>query len=296
MNLNQLRVFNSVADALSITAAARALKISQPAVSKQLADFEHSLGTALVDRLPRGIRLTAAGELLASHARRIFQSEEAAERALAELLGLEGGSLFVGASTTIGSYLLPRVLGEFHAAHPRVALELSIGNTKTVTRELVDGKLDVGLTEGLPPGDSLHHEVLTHDEMVLITAPDHPWGARACVTLREIATVPLICREQGSGTREVIEAALQGEGLVVEPAMSLGSTEAVKHAVIAGVGVAFVSRLTVEFEVEAQRLRTIDVEGLRIRRGLHVLTNPSKHPSPAAGAFRKLLARHYPTS
>ncbi len=293
MNLNQLRVFKAVSDELSITAAARRLKISQPAVSKQLAELEQALGTPLVDRLPRGIRLTAAGDLLAIHARRIFQSEEAAERALAELLGLEGGDLFIGASTTIGSYLLPKILGEFHTAHPRVALELMIGNTKAVTEELMDGKLDIGLTEGLPPGDSLHQEVLAHDEMVLITAVDHPLARHASVSLPQLRDVPLICREQGSGTREVIEAALKNQGTTIEPAMSLGSTEAVKNAVIAGVGVALVSRLTVELEVQAQRLRVLEVEGLHIRRALHVLTNPAKHPSPAAKAFRALLGKHY---
>lgn len=293
MNLNQLRVFKAVADAASITSAARALRISQPAVSKQLAELEQSLGTPLVDRLSRGIRLTAAGELLAVHARQIFQTELAAEAELAGLLGLEGGSLSVGASTTIGSYLVPRVLGEFHTEHPKVAVRLVIGNTQAITEAVTQRSIDVGLTEGLLPGESLDEEVLTHDDMVLITSTQHPLAQQRRASLADLRSFPLICREEGSGTREVIEAALSRLGIHVDPAMSLGSTEAVKNAVLHGFGVAMVSRLTVELEVQTKRLCALPVDGLHIRRALHLLTLRGKHPSPAAAKFLGLLRQHY---
>lgn len=293
MNLNQLRVFKAVADAASITAAARALRISQPAVSKQLAELEQSLGTPLVDRLSRGIRLTAAGELLAGYARQIFQAELAAETELSGLLGLQGGSLAVGASTTIGSYLVPRVLGEFHTQHPQVAVRLVIGNTQAITEAVLERSIDVGLTEGLLPGEALDEEVLTHDEMVLITSTQHPLAQQRTASLADLRSYPLICREEGSGTREVLEAALARQGLRVEPAMSLGSTEAVKNAVLHGFGVAMVSRLTVELEVQTKRLCALPVEGLQVRRALHLLTLRGKHPSPSAGKFLALLRQHY---
>jgi DNA-binding transcriptional LysR family regulator len=296
MNLNQLRVFKAISDALSVTGAAKELRVSQPAVSKQLADLELNLGTPLVNRLPRGIQLTAAGELLATHAGRIFQAEQAAESALAALLGLEGGRLAVGASTTIGSYLVPRVLGVFHTRHPKVTVELTIGNTKAITEALFDGQLDVGLTEGLPHGDALQHEVLTHDEMVLITSTSHPLARNQRASLADLTQFPLICREQGSGTREVIEAALGKQGVVIQPAMSLGSTEAVKNAVLHGFGIALVSRLTVELELQSERLVALDVEGLHIRRALHLLTLRGKHPSPAAAEWVGLLRDHYGSS
>src|SRR5690606_12995217 len=161
----------------SITGAARRLRISQPAVSKQLAELESALGVALVDRLPRGIRLTQAGEVIQTHARRIFRAEEDAEQELAELLGLGRGRLSVGASTTIGSYLVPRVFGDFHAAHPGVALELEIGNTASIQAAVTEGRLDLGLTEGFVAGESLDVTVFAHDEMVLIVSPRHPWAA-----------------------------------------------------------------------------------------------------------------------
>ncbi len=281
---------------MSITGAARMLRISQPAVSKQLAELEQSLGTPLVDRLSRGIQLTAAGELLSVHARRIFQAEQEAEAELAEHLGLDGGTLAVGASTTIGSYLVPRVLGDFHTRHPRVNVQLVIGNTQAITEALLDRQLDVGLTEGLIPGESLVQEVLTHDEMVLITSTNHPLASKPRARLVDLTSYPLICREEGSGTREVIEAALTRQGLSIEPAMSLGSTEAVKNAVLHGFGIAMVSRLTVELELSSRRLRALEVEGLHIRRALHLLTLKGKHPSPSTAAFLQLLRAYYRTS
>ncbi len=296
INLNQLRVFKAIVEEQSITAAARRLRISQPAVSKQLAELEASLGAALVDRLPRGIRLTQAGELLRHHAQRIFRAEEDAELALAELLGLSRGRLSVGASTTIGSYLVPRVFGDFHLKHPGVALELEIGNTSVIQSAVTEGRLDLGLTEGLITGDTLDVSVFAHDEMTFILSPAHPWAIREQLSLSELAHIPLIARERGSGTRAVIEAALERAAFDWQPAMSLGSTEAVKVAVAQGLGGAFVSRITVELEVRSGALVEVPVSGVVIQRALHRVLQRGKHPSAAALAFFRLLEAHFPNS
>lgn len=295
INLNQLRVFKAIFEQQSITGAARQLRISQPAVSKQLAELEHGLGVALVDRLPRGIRLTEAGRVLEAHARRIFAAEEAAENALAQLLGLQRGSLSVGASTTIGNYLVPSVFGQFHLEHPQVKLQLEIGNTAMIQQAVADGRLDLGLTEGLVGGDALTVEVFAHDEMVAILSPHHPLALNSQLPLEQLSRVAWVCRERGSGTRDVIEAALARHGVELTPAMSLGSTEAVKHAVSLGLGVALVSRLAVELEVVAGRLVALPVEGLQLRRALHLVTLRSKHANPAATEFVRLLHERYPT-
>lgn len=289
MNLNQLRVFRAVLEEGSITRAARALRISQPAVSKQLAELEASLGASLVDRLPRGIRLTAAGELLSEYVRRIFQEERAAEIALGEFLGLRQGQLSVGASTTIGSYLVPRVFGDFRELHSNVGLELRIGNTRAIQNDVLEGQLDVGLTEGFASSDALDIEVVSYDEMVLITSPGDALAKEASVDVKRFPDLPFIVRERGSGTRDVIEAALFEKGVNLKPIMALGSTEAVKNAVARGLGVAVVSRLTVALELEMGRLREVRAEGLEIHRALHLLTLRGKHPSPAGREFLRLL-------
>jgi DNA-binding transcriptional LysR family regulator len=280
-----LRVFAAVATAGNVTHAARKLGTSQPAVSKQLAELEEALGVVLFDRLPRGVRLTSAGELLARHATQIFAAERAAEVELSELLGLRRGKLSVGASTTIGSYLIPAVFGAFHRAHPDVQLELEIANTAAIQAMVRDGRIDVGLTEGFVPGAELDVEVVHFDEMVLIAGPTHALTKRRRVVARDLAEVPFILRERGSGTRDIIEAALRERGVMIQPAMALGSTEAVKHAVAQGLGVAMVSRLAVELELSSGTLCVLAVTDLSVRRALHLVRLAGKTPSPVVLAF-----------
>jgi DNA-binding transcriptional LysR family regulator len=295
LNLNHLRVFRSVCETNSITEAARLLHISQPAASKQLAELEAHVGVVLVERLPRGVRLTGAGEVLGRHARRLFQEERAAEAALEALLGLDLGQLSVAASTTIGSYIVPTVFGELHAAHPNVKLELEIGNAARVEELVLAGQLDLGLSEGSVVSEQLHVEVFAHDQMLLIAAPTHPLAAaRAPVPARLLGELPFLMRERGSGTREVVEAALEQRGVRVTPAMTLGSTEAIKTAVAKGLGVALVSSLTLELELASDRLRVVELAGASIRRPLHLLTIEGKPPSPAALEFLRRLRAGQP--
>jgi DNA-binding transcriptional LysR family regulator len=289
MNLNHLRVFHAVATAPSLTAASRALQISQPAVSKQLADFEEALGLRLVDRLRRGIRLTSAGKALAEHATRIFGIEHVAESELAAMVGLERGELEIGASTTVGSYLVPHVFGELHREHPAVQLELTIGNTAQVHELVRRQEIELGLTEGLVAEPDLQTRVFGQDDMVAITSPGDPLLERRRLRAADLAGFPFITRERGSGTREVIEAAFRDKRLAVQPVMALGSTEAVKNAVAAGHGFAIVSRLTVDRELESGALVALEIEDLEVRRELHLVELRGVTRSPVAARFVELL-------
>ncbi|MEM6993483.1 MAG: LysR family transcriptional regulator [Myxococcota bacterium] len=289
MNLHHLRVFASVAAEGSFTAAARRLNVSQPAVSKQLSELEAAVGLPLFDRLPRGVRLTEAGRVLRGHTDRIFEAEAAAQADLAALAGLARGQLRVGASTTIGSYLLPQLFGDFRRRHPGVDLDLQIANTEVIQRALLSGELDLAMTEGFVRAGALRVSVAHTDELLVITAPDHPWAAEGSVRLEDLARAPFIARELGSGTRDVVEAALAKRGVTVDPVMTLGSTEAVKSAVAAGLGVAMVSRLTVALELSSGRLVHIRTPGFAVQRALHLLTHEHRRPSRAARAFLALL-------
>ncbi len=295
MNLNHLRVFAGVAAEGSLTRAARALRVSQPAVTKQVQELEDDLGQVLFDRLPRGVRLTAAGEILYAHAQRILATEDAAVADLRSLSKLQRGRLSIGASTTIGSYLVPSLLGELHRLHPHIELDLQIANTAAVQAAVLDHRVDLGLTEGLVASDTLVTEVVASDEMLVIAAPGHPLLSRAPILAQELTQVPLLLREHGSGTREVIEAALLEKGLRVTPIMSLGSTEALKNAVLHGLGVAVVSRLTVTAELRIGLLAELPLRDLRIRRELHLIRTKGKQESPAARAFLDLLHRRQRT-
>jgi DNA-binding transcriptional LysR family regulator len=289
MNLNHLRSFLAIAEEASVTRAARRMGSSQPAVSKQLSDFEAALGVILFDRVSRGVRLTAAGELLFRQAERLFSVEAAAERELAELSGLRRGALSVGASTTIGSYLIPEVFGAFREAHQSVRLELEIANTAVIQSMVLENRIDLGLTEGFVEPEDLHVEVIHNDELVCIVAAGHALLQSRKCTLGELLAFPLLLRERGSGSRAVVEAALSSRGFAPEPAMALGSTEALKRAVAAGLGVAFVSRLTVERELEGGSLELLELEDCVIRRALHLITLSGKTPSPAVKVFVSML-------
>jgi DNA-binding transcriptional LysR family regulator len=235
--------------------------------------------------------------VLIRHARRLFQEEHDAERAVQDLLGLERGRLAVGASTTLGNYLVPGIFGDLHRRHPQVTLALQIGNTAQIQQALLEGELDVGLTEGLVASEGLRIEVFSHDEMVLIVAPDHalasePGAGRSQIlSLTQLSELPFIVRERGSGTREVVEDALSRRGVKLREVMRLGSTEAIKNAVASGLGAAMVSRWTVEIELSSGRLRELPVRGLRVERALHLLTLEGKEPSPVSREFLRVLRR-----
>ena len=296
MNLNHLAAFHAVAEEGGVSRGAERLCVSQPAVSKQVRELEAALGLKLFDRLPRGVRLTQAGEVLAGHARRLFAVEADAERAIAELKGLSRGSLRVGASLTIGVYLMPEILGAYRKLHPGIDLELEIANTQMIQQKLRENALDVALTEGFvetcePKSelDDLEAEIFHRDELVAVVPPGHRLLSEEVVTAAQFCAEPFLMRETGSGTREVVERALAQVKVVVHPTMSLGSTEAIKRAVTAGLGVAIISRLALSTELAAGLLQVVALSNLRIERPLHIVRLRGKSESHAARAFFKLL-------
>ena len=299
MNRNHLALFRAVAEAGGFSRAAGIIHVSQPAISMQVAELEESVGTPLFDRLPRGARLTDAGQTLLGYAQRIGTLEAEAERAMQELRGLSRGRLALGASTTIGSYLLPSVLGDFRRLHPAVELQLTIANTEEIKDRLLDRTLDLGLTEGIPPqDDDLNTRVFSQDDLIVIAPQNHRFAANAPgkrhpkpITARQLCTQPMIVREPGSGTREVIDRALAAcHTQATDVALTLSTTEAIKRAVAAGLGLAIVSRLCVGLELAGGSLFEVPVRELKLRRPLHELTLRGQHLSPSARAFTALLA------
>ena len=300
INRNHLALFRAVAEAGGFSRAAEVVHVGQPAISMQVAELEESFGTPLFDRLPRGVRLTEAGKTLLGYAQRIAVLEVEAERAMRELRGLERGRLALGASMTIGGYLLPAVLGEFRRRHPGVELQLAIANTETIKTRLIDGTLDLALTEGMPPDDEeLSTRVFRQDELIVIAPADHPFarlgpGKRQPrpITARQLCAGPLILREPGSGTREVLLKALADSGAEPgEVVLTLTNTEAIKRAVLAGLGLAAISRLCVTMELAGGVLVEVPTRGLKLRRSLYEVTVRGRQPSPSVQAFAALLAK-----
>jgi DNA-binding transcriptional LysR family regulator len=289
MNRNHLALFHMVARAGSISRGAEQARVSQPAVSKQIAELEDALGVRLLDRLPRGCRLTEAGHILADYVQRWRSVENEAARAIEEYRGLKRGKLAIGASMTIGGYLLPEAIGEFHRRFPDIELQLEIANTRRIQECLLNGSIELGLTEGPIEDSELESLVFFHDELVAIAPAGHPLLKRRNVTARDICREPFILREEGSGTRAVIERALRRLGLKVKPLLSLASSEAIKNAVAAGIGLAMVSRWVIEQELRTGLLGIIPLKDLVIQRPLHLERVRDRSESPAATKFLEVL-------
>lgn len=291
MNRNHLALFHTVAQAGGISRGAARARISQPAVSKQMAELEDALGVQLLERLPRGCRLTEAGKMLAGYAQRWCLVESEAERAMEEYRGLKRGRLAIGASLTIGGYLLPEAVAAFHRRFPEVGLQLEIANTLRIRQALLDGTVELGLTEGPIDDDELESSVFFQDELVAIAPAGHRLLQQKTVTVRELCREPFILREEGSGTRAVVERALRRKGLKVKPVLSLASPEAIKNTVAAGVGLAIVSRLIVQQELQTGLLGIIPMKDLRIQRPLHLQRIRGRSDSPALKQFLEGLRR-----
>lgn len=290
LNLHHLRVFARVAQEGGFTRAAQSLRLSQPAVSKAVRELERQTGVPLLERAGRATRLTAAGEALFVRARELFAVEQSAEEELRALRGLDGGVLRVGASTTVATYLLFPYLARFRATNPRVELRVASANTRAIARALIERRLDVALVEGPVSHPQIAVVPWREDELVLIVPPTHRLASKRSIPLRELSDEPFIVREPGSGTRKVAERALAAHGVTPKVTLQLGSTEAIKQAVAAGLGLAFVSRFAVEDQVKLGRITAVGIREAALGRMLTELRLRGRAIGPGAAAFRRLLA------
>jgi len=291
MTLRQLEVFLAVARERSFNGAARAIHLSQPTLSEHVRQLEDEVGARLFDRRGRAVTLTEAGRVFEPYALRAVAATSDGRRAIAELNGLTRGCLLIGASTTPGIYVLPRVVGAFRARYPGIELRLDIANSAAIEARVQANELDLGVVggHGLAPGEECLAAGLV-DELVLIVPAGHPWARGRAVARQRLIEHPLIVREPGSATRRVTERALEGAGVAFRRGMELGHTEAIKQAVIAGLGVAFVSIHAVRGELGTTgRLRALRLRGLPIQRHFHVIHNEARTLTASARAFLRML-------
>ena len=297
-NLENFRVvvFRAVAEQSSFRKAAEELYLTQPAVSLQIKALEEDLGVQLFDRTGAHITLTAAGSVLLGYAQQVNALLAQTEHDIAALSGEHAGQLALGASTTIAQYVLPRLLGEFCREHPRVHPTLISGNTEHIVDAVEKQKIALGFIEGPARSRDVKTEAFLEDELVLIVSTAHEWAERKAVSCSELAAIPLLMRERGSGTRHVIEMALERLGVKrssLHIVMELDSTEAIKSAVEAGLGIGFVSRWAIAKDLRLDHsFKIVEVEGLRIKRDFLVAYASGPEPLGLAIEFRRfLLAR-----
>lgn len=290
MTLDQLRIFTTVADRQHVTRAAVALGLAQSAVSAAIAGLETHHGAKLFHRVGRGIELTGIGRQFLPEARAVLARAALAAQTLADLTGLERGSLAVHASQTIAGYWLPRHLVAFHRAHPGIDVALKVGNTAQVARAVHDGIAELGFVEGVVEDAALSSANVARDRMILVVAPAHAWAARGQVAPRELPDSEWVLREAGSGTRSVFEAALTGFGIgpdALTVALVLPSNEAVRAAVEAGLGATVISASVAVPSLEAGLLHQVRLD--LPERAFHVLQHRERSLSPAAAALLTVI-------
>lgn len=295
LNLHLLRLFATVVTTGSFSRAANVLHISQPAISKGVRDFELQVGCRLLDRTPKGVRPTREGQALARHAAALFAVERAAEEELLSMRSLESGSLRVGASTTIATYMIPKYLGWFHRHFPGIELHVVSANTREIAERMVAHDVEVALVEGPITDSSLVSEPWRTDAMGLIVGPGHRFAASSApIDFSLLDDEILFVREVGSGTREVVAQALSAHCVKPRRELEIGSTEAIKQAVASGIGVAVVSLATVTDQVELGRLKIIPIAGVQIERQLWQLRSPGRVELPAASMFDRIIREQQP--
>jgi DNA-binding transcriptional LysR family regulator len=259
----RLQVFHTVARLLSFTKAAETLHMTQPAVTFQVRQLEEYFNTRLFDRTHNRISLTEAGKIVYEYADRIFELYTEMENSVREMTGEISGALTIGASTTIAEYMLPTLLGDFKDRYPEVTIHLKVSNSEGIVSMVENNTIDLGVVEAPVGNKNLVVETCKKDQLVAIVPPTHPLSTENVIHFRQLLQYPFICREEGSGTREVIADYLEhlkdcSTGLKIT--MELGSPEAVKGAVEAGMGVSVVSRATIQKELRLGSLVAVNLE------------------------------------
>ncbi|NYE57868.1 selenium metabolism-associated LysR family transcriptional regulator [Carboxydothermus ferrireducens] len=278
---SQLVIFKVVAETKNISTAAKRLHMSQPAISLQIQSLENEVGVKLFERSNKGVRLTKAGEIFYQKVQDIIDKIHEAYELARDAGGESKGKLYIGATLTIGEYVLPKLLAYFYKLYPEIEMRVKIANTDTIYHELVEKTIDIGLIEGPIDDEELKVEKFWEDELVVVVPYHHIWGSKERLPVAELLKERIILREEGSGTRKVLEIALKELGLDLNDlnvTMEFSSTQAIKEVVAAGLGVTIISELTVRRDCDLKMFKKLSILEAPIRRPLSfVLTKSTAH-------------------
>ena len=292
LNLHQLATFQVVAKHCSFVRAAEELHFSQPAVSAQIRHLEKSLGLKLFDQIGRKTHLTQAGEELFLYSQKIFSVIDETLEIMESLRSPYYGRLSVGADTTVGSYVIPGLLGKFHQIYPQVEISLQVLNRLTLIDALMNNRVDMAVMGAVPDDMPVEIEPLAYNSLVLVAAPTHRLAGLKNVPIEELGREHFLLREPGSGTRAALEMALGYAGVSLQVSMEVGNNSAIKQGVAAGLGIALISSVALDMELETNRLVILDVEGFPMIRQWRLVHVKDKYLSATAKAFKSFLLQH----
>ena len=284
----QVKVFETVARHLNYSRAAKELRMSQPGVSNHVKQLEWHAGLPLFEQMGRKIYLTAAGHEMLRYSRAIIQQIKEADEALAALKGIRGGRLDI-AVISAGDYFFPGLLAEFCRRHESVTVRLSVNNREEIVRQLTENTTDLTVLLRPPENPDMVAEAFAPQPHVIIAAPEHRLVRKRHISLQALANEAFIVRERGSDTRIAMEELLAESRVKFKVTMEIKSTETIKQAVIAGMGISFLSAHTIGRELELGRLAVLDVEGFPVMRKWHIVHHKNKRLPPVAVAFKEFL-------
>ncbi len=292
MDVRRLEVFLKVIELSSFTKAAEALSLSQPTVSEHVRCLEEILNERLFDRLGRSVGPTPAGKIFAQYALQIVRTYSEAIQALQRFRGKIAGTLLIGASSVPGAYVLPKYLGAFKSLNPDVQITLRISATSEIIDQVLEGSVEAGFVGSSRNNKKLVFDKLLEDELVLITAPEHPWAKMNYILPDQLLTESMVLRQRGSGTRSVTLSILSDHGIDVSRlnvAAELGDAEAVKQGVKSGMGISFMSVHAVSYELITGSLSSTKVQGIRFLRPLYMVTRKNRQICPICSSFNSFL-------
>lgn len=272
----QFMVFKEVAETKNITLAAKKLHMSQPSISLQIQNLENQYGARFFDRTNKGVSMTRAGEVFYEHVREVLDILNNAQQQVSALIEDQRGLIYLGATLTIGEYILPHILAYLYQNRPDIDFKVKIANTESISQDVLEKRIHIGLIEGpVPKHKELVVENFWEDELVVVVPNFHPWASRNSITLAELSQERLVTREVGSGTRKVMEMALKERGLdpsQLNITMELGSTQAIKQVVSAGLGITIISSLTVRRECDQRLFKALKIQDSPVYRPLNILS------------------------
>lgn len=292
MDFRYLEIFCKVVELKSFSKAALELYLTQPTISNHIKALEDEAGIQLLDRLGRNVMPTKAGEILYGYAKEIVKLKSNAVQELNKFMGNVKGSLIIGGSTIPGEYILPEYIAGFKKAHPEVAVTLRIGDTQDIIDMVRDGSVEMGVIGSKPDDRRMDCRELLKDELILVASTKHFKSIKREIDIRDLKKLPFIMREKGSGSRMALEEVLKEHNIDMENlniAAEVGSTEAVKRSVRAGIGVSFLSLFAVKDELPRKTLKKIPVKGFHVLRHFYIATDKARAISPICLSFIKVL-------
>jgi len=293
MDFRRLEVFCKVYELKSFSGAGKASLLSQPTVSEHIRYLESLLEVRLFDRLGREVAPTRAGEILYEYALRMLNLRREAGRTLELYRGMTSGELELGGSNIPGGYILPALIGRFKEGFADIRVKLVVADTMKITNMVLEGSLELGVVGAKMKNNNLQFEQVFRDELVLAVAPDHHWAARSTIGLEQLPTVPFIMREDGSGTRMIMLEILEQAGFdpgELNVIAEMGSTEAIRQAIKAKVGVSILSHRAIADDLRFQQLCRVSIRGASFARHFYLVTHKRRSRSPVGQAFVDFLA------